>query len=55
MRIDLNEIQHWIKERSRILDLGCGTGIWAIDMAEYVVPCNCARRAVMLMLGAANT
>jgi len=20
----------------RILDLGCGTGIWAIDMAEYV-------------------
>lgn len=19
----------------RILDLGCGTGIWAIDMAEY--------------------
>jgi ubiquinone/menaquinone biosynthesis C-methylase UbiE len=21
----------------RILDLGCGTGIWAIDMAEYVV------------------
>lgn len=21
---------------TRILDLGCGTGIWAIDMAEYV-------------------
>lgn len=19
----------------RILDIGCGTGIWAIDMAEY--------------------
>lgn len=26
MRIDLNEIQHWIKEGSRILDLGCGDG-----------------------------
>lgn len=24
---------HW---EPRILDLGCGTGIWAIDMAEYV-------------------
>ena len=22
--------------RARILDLGCGTGIWAIDMAKYV-------------------
>lgn len=22
-------------EGPRILDLGCGTGIWAIDMAEY--------------------
>ena len=22
----------------RILDLGCGTGIWAIDMAEYEHP-----------------
>jgi predicted RNA methylase len=21
-------------DRARILDLGCGTGIWAIDMAE---------------------
>ena len=21
----------------RILDLGCGTGIWVIDMAEYVM------------------
>jgi methylase of polypeptide subunit release factors len=21
-------------DRPRILDLGCGTGIWAIDMAE---------------------
>lgn len=21
----------------RILDLGCGTGIWAIDIAEYVI------------------
>jgi methionine biosynthesis protein MetW len=26
MRIDLNEIQHWIKQDSRILDLGCGDG-----------------------------
>ena len=26
MRIDLNEIQHWIKQDSRILDLGCGEG-----------------------------
>jgi len=26
MRIDLNEIQHWIKQGSRILDLGCGDG-----------------------------
>jgi methionine biosynthesis protein MetW len=26
MRIDLNEIQHWIKQNSRILDLGCGDG-----------------------------
>lgn len=26
MRIDLNEIQHWIKNDSRILDLGCGDG-----------------------------
>jgi methylase of polypeptide subunit release factors len=24
------------EQRPRILDLGCGTGIWAIDMAEYV-------------------
>lgn len=24
MRIDLNEIQHWITQGSRILDLGCG-------------------------------
>lgn len=23
--------QHW---EPRILDVGCGTGIWAIDMAE---------------------
>jgi ubiquinone/menaquinone biosynthesis C-methylase UbiE len=23
-------------EPPRILDIGCGTGIWAIDMAEYV-------------------
>ena len=22
--------------RLRILDVGCGTGIWAIEMAEYV-------------------
>ncbi|QEY17403.1 methionine biosynthesis protein MetW [Cellvibrio sp. KY-GH-1] len=26
MRIDLNEIQHWITQSSRILDLGCGDG-----------------------------
>ena len=26
MRIDLNEIQHWIQQGSRILDLGCGDG-----------------------------
>lgn len=26
MRIDLNEIQHWIKQGSRVLDLGCGDG-----------------------------
>jgi len=26
MRIDLNEIQHWIIQNSRILDLGCGDG-----------------------------
>jgi methionine biosynthesis protein MetW len=26
MRIDLNEIQHWIARESRILDLGCGDG-----------------------------
>lgn len=26
MRIDLNEIQSWIKPNSRILDLGCGDG-----------------------------
>jgi methionine biosynthesis protein MetW len=26
MRIDLNEIQHWIPQHSRILDLGCGDG-----------------------------
>ncbi len=26
MRIDLNEIQHWIAQDSRVLDLGCGDG-----------------------------
>lgn len=26
MRIDLNEIQLWIKQSSRVLDLGCGDG-----------------------------
>lgn len=26
MRIDLNEIQSWIKQNSRVLDLGCGDG-----------------------------
>lgn len=25
------------KEAPHILDLGCGTGIWGIDMAEYAV------------------
>lgn len=24
----------------RVLDLGCGTGIWGIDMAEWVFPCR---------------
>ena len=26
MRIDLNEIQNWIEQNSRVLDLGCGDG-----------------------------
>ncbi len=26
MRIDLNKIQHWIQQDSRVLDLGCGDG-----------------------------
>lgn len=37
MRIDLNEIQHWIKQGSRILDLGCGDGTllkWLIDSKQ---------------------
>jgi ubiquinone/menaquinone biosynthesis C-methylase UbiE len=29
-------ILHNPKDPARILDVGCGTGIWAIDMAEYV-------------------
>jgi ubiquinone/menaquinone biosynthesis C-methylase UbiE len=24
------------QERPRILDLGCGTGIWSLDLHEYV-------------------
>lgn len=31
----------------RILDLGCGTGIWAIDMAEYVSPCVVSSHRVL--------
>ncbi len=27
---------HRLPDRPRILDLGCGTGIWAIDTAELV-------------------
>jgi ubiquinone/menaquinone biosynthesis C-methylase UbiE len=23
-------------DQARVLDVGCGTGIWAIDMAEFV-------------------
>jgi methionine biosynthesis protein MetW len=37
MRIDLNEIQHWIKQGSRVLDLGCGDGTllkWLIDTKQ---------------------
>jgi methylase of polypeptide subunit release factors len=30
----LHEIPLTAKDRVRILDLGTGTGIWAIDMAE---------------------
>lgn len=25
-----------LPDRPRVLDLGCGTGIWAIDTAEFV-------------------
>jgi ubiquinone/menaquinone biosynthesis C-methylase UbiE len=38
----------------RILDLGCGTGIWAIDMAEYVVT-FCFRPATDAVSILANT
>lgn len=30
--VPLNNSAHW--GPTRILDLGCGTGIWTIDMAE---------------------
>lgn len=26
----------WGEARPRILDLGCGTGIWVLEMAQYV-------------------
>ena len=38
MRIDLNEIQHWIQQGSRILDLGCGDGTllkFLIDTIDF--------------------
>lgn len=30
--------QRPLPPNARVLDLGCGTGIWAIDMAEYATP-----------------
>jgi methionine biosynthesis protein MetW len=35
MRIDLNEIQHWIAQGSRILDLGCGDGTLLKFLIEH--------------------
>ena len=29
-----------INAETRVMDVGCGTGIWAIDMAESVLPAN---------------
>lgn len=35
MRIDLNEIQHWIQQSSRVLDLGCGDGTLLKFLIEH--------------------
>lgn len=35
MRIDLNEIQHWINSHSRVLDLGCGDGTLLKFLIEH--------------------
>jgi len=35
MRIDLNEIQNWIVQHSRILDLGCGDGTLLKFLIEH--------------------
>lgn len=35
MRIDLNEIQNWIAQGSRILDLGCGDGTLLKFLIEH--------------------
>ena len=35
MRIDLNEIQHWIRQHSRVLDLGCGDGTLLKFLIEH--------------------
>ena len=35
-RQDLHRVKIQNSKDTRILDLGTGTGIWAIDMAEYV-------------------
>jgi len=35
MRIDLNEIQHWIHAHSRVLDLGCGDGTLLKFLIEH--------------------
>lgn len=28
-------------EPPRVLDLGCGTGLWCMEMAEYELPASC--------------